>query len=95
MLLFPHIQGCSPERLFHLHQRPVRIFNAEVRKVENVPISLIKTEKLIKYYYYYLSLTGLKRGDGGNYTCVAENLVGAGESNPLEIRVKCEFIFIV
>ncbi len=37
-----------------------------------------------------LHLADLERGDSGEYSCVAENLVGRGRSNKLRVDVKCE-----
>lgn len=37
-----------------------------------------------------LRLDRARRGDAGNYSCVAENLVGEGRSDDVELRVKRE-----
>lgn len=38
-----------------------------------------------------LALQGITRHQAGNYTCIASNVEGDGESNTVELRVMCKF----
>jgi len=35
----------------------------------------------------------VRRGHSGHFVCSAENSEGRSESNPIELKIKCEFLF--
>jgi hypothetical protein len=42
-----------------------------------------------------LVLTDVSKADDGHYVCVAENLLGLGQSNPVHVQVLCESMLAI
>ena len=40
-----------------------------------------------------LVIQNVRLADAGMYSCVAENAVGEGESNKIELKIKCEYFW--